>query len=402
MSEIAFVTAPIGGGKSLFGARTICEELATTDRLVVTNLPMWLGDGPVPPGKLSLADWCHEFSVQAVDVRKRVRLLTRDEVYNFWLHYPGFDLCVLRRPWRGGEKGGKEEQVPDLQTRQDMQNSGEIPRGTLFVIDEVHLYFGARDWQVVGSSVEHYMSQLRKLNDDLYLITQHPGKVDKNFRRNSTEWIYLQNMGKVRLFGGVSFKDKFRAHTFPFEPMKNDKPVATISLNLLDRRYCDTYDTMAGVGLAGKLAPEKARSRGGHWSRWVAIGVVVLAVAVVFPPLMMSMIGRGIHGSLKAINGGVSGAFVGALRHPDGNVQLPVNPPPVTGTTNVYRSSEARRDVECTNIFLMGESTVAGKTVFYLSDGTKISERDAGFQGAGVHVVQYKGVLYYDKAHWAK
>src|SRR5579859_2884107 len=187
MADITILTAHIGGGKSLYATRQICEELRRSERMIVTNVPIFLEDAP--EGYITLGEWCHKYVERPVDLKKRFRLLTDEEVWEFWRYLPGRKLDEVERSMPKGEV----EKVPDLASR---QGDG----GCLYAIDEAHLRFGARDWQRTGTAIQFYMSQLRKLNDDIYLISQNPGKLDKNFRRDATEWIVMQNMAKKSLF----------------------------------------------------------------------------------------------------------------------------------------------------------------------------------------------------------
>jgi len=382
MSEISFLYAPIGGGKSLFASRAVAEELRKGERMIVTNLPMWYDDAP--KDHLSLAEWCHKYAQSPVDVRKRVRLLQRDEVFDFWLHYPGFDLKNVKRATRKLEGHNVVEQlenVPDLETRQEMQSAGKIPHGCFFVIDEVHLYFGARDWQKIGSSVEHYMSQLRKLNDDLFLVTQHPGKVDKNFRRNSTEWIHLQNLSKVRLVGGVSFKNRFRFQIFNAEPIRGDEPQRKGWIALEDKEYHKIYDTMSGVGLSGKLLPEAAKARGGHWSRWIVLMILVMAVAFTVPKMAMTAIGKGVHRALGGFESAVAGAVPGVggkgsvIPAPQAVASGAVAQSTFEQTAGVFRSRSAV-PTNADGVLWIGYSVKQGRIEVYLSDGQTFRAND--------------------------
>ena len=131
MADITFVTAKIGGGKSLFATRVICNELATTERLISTSIPLFLDDHwmtvkrtkglKYPAGIPSwwespysvqdvddsgcpmdskemrifvpgLATWCHYEIKKVVDLNKRLRILQHEEIPKFYLHLPNRDL----------------------------------------------------------------------------------------------------------------------------------------------------------------------------------------------------------------------------------------------------------------------------------------------------------------------
>ena len=404
MAEINFITAPIGGGKSRFGAQLVCDELERGQRMVVTNLAMWAWE-PGDDKHLSVADWCHRHVEGSVDLHRRLRLLGgHEEVMQFYLHYPGFDLGTIVDAGSRGENGAvwKPRVLPDLATRQRMQVSRECPEGCLFVLDEVHLHFGAREWAQAGPGVEHYMSQLRKLNDDIYLVTQHVDKVDKNFRRNATKVFYVKNMNRTKLFGGVSFKDQFRVSEFAGMPEKGDKPIGTKVFKLADRDYHRVYDTMGGVGLPGAgMAPEKKVVRGGHWSRWVAIGCAILLVAYWAPKLTMRAIGAGVGGMLHATVKGVQNSMgtvnpafvrtnaVARVLGPDVRVVVPV-------VSALVEKKEVVEDVVpvSSDTWWIGKAVAGGKISVWLSNGEAFKQDDGSLTWVSRDYVIVEGVRY--------
>lgn len=392
MADITWLIAKIRGGKSLLAASWICRELEKSERMIVTNMPVWISDAPA--GKLSLQEWCEIFVKRSIDVKKRVRVLTREESYEFWVHYPGFDLedDLIEVPRRGSE-GAKflKKFVPNLQCRQDMQRAGEIPFGCFFVIDEVHQVFGNRSWAEIGESLEVYVSQLGKLNDDLILVTQHPEKVEKNLRRNATRVVEIQNMSKVRLWGGVSFNGVFRYREYPCFPQRGDSPTESGRYHIGDKRYKDVYDTMSGIGLSGGLMPEQNPRKGGHWIRWVGIAVVILAVAITFPPVAMKTFSAVFTTGLRSVTGKVSGAIVG-----DGIVgkKISVIPPAVGDNPRSAVPSRASHPSPAafvpsaggfygasgigvsSDVYWVGLMVEKGKHRVFLSDGRDYKEND--------------------------
>jgi hypothetical protein len=329
MADVTWVTAGIGGGKSLFAVRSGCRELRHGERMLVNNIP-WEID--------KLWDWCHEKIEKPVDLTRRLRVLVAEETIEFYRYFPpmvGDIEQQLRLRALGMVKVTKEQREEWFALA--MKNikafeSGKLPMekitgherpmlqlrqgdgGIYYQLDEVHLSFPARYWQEHGLAVEHYMSQLRKLNDDLMLITQHSGKVDKNFRRNGTEWIVLQNMSKVRLMGGVSLPGRFRYHQFAIEPTKGDKPQSSPWFNLDDEGYKNLYNTMSGVGLAGVMEKENSmKKKGRHWSVWVA-GIAMIGLAGYFlPTLLTKAAGAGLGHAL----GNFGNAATSAVRKDD-------------------------------------------------------------------------------------
>jgi hypothetical protein len=399
MADIVFCIAPIGGGKSWYSTRAACYELRLSGRNVVTNLPIY--EDECPPGQLTVSEWCHKYVKEPVDIRKRFRKLTRDEVFEFWRYLPGRNIANVERP----DGTGKMDLVPDLQSRQN----DPADCGTFYLIDEVHLYFSARSWGVNGVKVETYMSQLRKLNDDLFLITQHPEKVDKNFRRNATEWLYLKNMGRTRLWGGVSLPGQFRFERYDSMPNRGDKPLESGSMRLKDEEFHKVYDTMSGVGLTGKLMPEQSRVKGGHWSRWVAIGACLVLCAFLLPHLFGFAFGR-MTGMAVASTAKGFKAMIPQVGGPgSGQYAVPgVSPAPLAGSpqtdggrfrnsmpASFDQASRSQNDYPYVEDAAMtGYANVAGEWLVALSDGRTLRSSDPRFENLTPEGVKFAGRYY--------
>jgi len=159
---VVFISGKPGGGKSMRGVMEIIEELRNTNRNICTNLPLKLPE---------MAEYLHKEYGQTFDMRERIRLLEPEEVLTFWL-YPakGVDLTGKRIQTEG--KAGRKIEYPDFTARQGLP-------GTVYVLDECHLYFSARNWQNNGSDGFYYLSQHRHFNDEVFLLTQFVSNVDK-------------------------------------------------------------------------------------------------------------------------------------------------------------------------------------------------------------------------------
>jgi hypothetical protein len=229
-------------------------------------------------------------------------------VSKFYLHYPNVDLPeeIETLP------GRKPVAYPRLDLR---KGDG----GCLFVIDEIHNYFSARNYLEAGPGVERYQSQLRKMNDDMFMISQHLEKVDKNFRRNATKTYELHNMGNHRLWGGVTLKERFSWKQYSGIPQRGDRNVDKGHFFLRERGMCFLYDTMSGAGVSGGIVPDKP-SKGRHWTTWLWIVLVISVIGFFFPRLAMKGFGMGVGGLLNSVTGGVSKSF-----HPSVFKPVPVS-----------------------------------------------------------------------------
>lgn len=309
---IYFVTGRPRGGKSYYSVLQVLEELRKTERQIITNLPLNLE---------LLAEWCNEHIEKPVDIRKRVRILNEGEVRKFYLfRVGGEDPVSLVIP-------GLKETMPDFSSRQQP----EFP-GTLYVIDEVHIYFSARSWQTAGEAVEFFCSQHGHLRCDVIFVTQHCEKVDKNFRRNAQEYILMRNCGNERffnipVFGGVRFGGVLRREHFLEPPGPASKPFETATMRLNIKEIGKLYDTSAGVGLTGRVDTQE-KPKGGHWGKLPVFILALVLLCACVPWAVGKVIQRGVGMVLGGANrGGVMVSNVAA----SASSAVPVGHPAVSG-----------------------------------------------------------------------
>ena len=278
---INFICGRPGGGKSFYCVIQLCRELELTERHIVTNLPLNLG---------ALAEWCQENIEKPVDLSKRLLVLPDDQVCRFWLYEPGEP--ALKARWC--PLGDERQDCPDFRERQ-----ARSP-GCFYIIDECHLHFGARQWQQVSGDAEYFMSQHRKLKCDVFLVTQHPEKVDKNFRRNAQDFTVLRNLGNERFAFGTALHGRIRRATYLGMPSGSEKPMETAVLSLDVKRYGGLYDTSAGVGMVGRVdTKEQKRGRSVWFLGFPLVGGVLAVVALLF------LFNRGIGWATSAMLGGL-------------------------------------------------------------------------------------------------
>jgi len=325
---INFVTGRPGGGKSLYGVMQICRELEISERIIVTNLSLDL---------VALAAWAHEKISKPVDVAGRVKFLEDQYVSEFWLWAPAGRLPGRRN------MPGMDRDVPDFSPR------SEGWPGCLYVIDEVHLFFNAREWQKVSFDAEFFMSQHRKLRCDVILISQHPEKVDKNFRRNAQDFTTIRNLGNEKFLLGVSFARLFRYSTYLDMPRpgSNEHPMETGMFKLNVKEYGSLYDTSAGVGLTGRIATNE-KPKGRSPLLLVVACVVLIIVAFLTPKAVGSLMNYGVsslmhysgHASdgLVKKSGGASAAMAGPVAPVVAGAAV-ASPEPTNQQTSVTRTN---------------------------------------------------------------
>jgi hypothetical protein len=271
--SIFYICGKPGGGKSYFAVHQICEELKSgKGRYIVTNVPLNMAE---------LAEWCHKNIKEEVNLAERIRILDDEETGEFWLFEPHHKF-EGRRTLKFGRR---TMEVPDF--------TGRGLPGCLYVIDEVHNYFGARDWQATGSDCTYFLSQHRKMLCDVVLITQHPDQTDKALRRLAQEYMVVRNLSREPVFG-------FRiANFFRWTRMLNSptspNPAAFNSgfLKLKAEEYGKLYDTMAGVGIAGRVSPSNEQ-RGIHWY-WLGVPLALVVASFLWLYTHLGFVSQKLH-----------------------------------------------------------------------------------------------------------
>ncbi len=262
-------------GKSYVALRDyIVDELLYGRRYLVLGFPVKLPE---------LNEWLQrKHPKHDIDLLKRVRVLTKEQVRKFWLYGPGnFELADVTKDQ---ERAG---QFADLETMQR-----EFPEGILYVIDEAHIYFDARSWALIGLSLSNYTSQHGKLDHNCVFVTQHIDKLEKRIKVDAQEFVEVVNYGMRHIWTLFRMPARLRTMTRYAFP----GPVDRNSLSKLDPELANCYDTMAGVAMAGARAPETHRKRG--ISVWWALPVVSLAVLAI-----MELPGWLVNGFLSSVPG---------------------------------------------------------------------------------------------------
>lgn len=241
---VLFVFGKPGAGKSYWGLAHIIKELTTSPRTVVTNLA-------IRPGELNayLQD-------SEADVMGKLRIISNDDLKEWWRYRGKLDPSDPVSPWTDlapPEQSGKTNFVPS-------------PGPVLYVLDEIHIAFNARAWTSTGPAALFYLSQHRKLGDDVVLISQTPGQVDKQLRALSQEWIHLINLQKLKLMLMWCLPNRLLWKSFSNQPTRGEPIVATGLLYVDRKGMANCYDTACGAGIAGGgNADKNAKRRGMPW-----------------------------------------------------------------------------------------------------------------------------------------
>lgn len=353
---IHFLFGKPRAGKSLLAVRLLVDEIKGGKRLVVTNLPLDLG---------KLAEYC------GGDLAGRVRILKDDECSTFW-RFSGPDRECKR--WDSFRQGDLALRVPTFSDR-------EHP--VLYVIDEAHLFFNAREWQKVGMEAAYYMSQHGKLGDEIVLVSQHPQQVDKGFRMLGQDFTVVKNLANEAVMG-FGAPGWFRWASFGELPRQGSVQSASGTFKLDVSGVAALYNSSAGAGgIVGRGVSEESHSRARSW-KWLLLFPVFVAVVAWWGPKwfgsVMSGVSRRFLGGASAVassvatNGQVGLAPAGFVSPASAGVQSPG----VGGEVVSYQ--------------LMGAASW-----WRLSDGRLITMTTPGFERGGELGVFVDGRYYPSK-----
>jgi len=344
---IEFFLGKTGAGKSYLALKRTTEFLADyEDGYVVTNLA-------INKGKLNA--WMKKtFPGLEPDVVGRVRILSDDECRAFFLHRePGNDLLPVTK-----------EQESRLQFP-NFEDASKKSSHVLWIIDEAHIFFDAREWAQVGPTLNFFASQHRKFKSDIVLVTQFLDQVEKRLRQHATQFHECQNFG-LRRMAFWRMPSVFRVRlTYKAPPC----PSEYTQTYRIDPELAACYDTTAGVGVKGGRAPERIRKKGLPFWTAIAAGLLFL-VFLYFGP----------ETAAKAFFS--YGAFGGPKETPKSNTS--VTPPP-TGSQMpkaVAKDVESQRPVVTVpQVRVVGYVVKGEKATVWLSDDRVLTEKDPSFGG---------------------
>lgn len=242
---IHFISGKPGSGKTLYGVHLLLREISRGSRNVVTNLPLH-------PGRLN--EYLQErYPLEDLRLLQRLTVLTEDQARTFW-------------KFRGEDEG---------------------KAGVIYLLDELHLFFNARDWMQTGRDCLHYLSQHRKLGDVVIAITQSVPNVDKQFRSVAEDFTVLRNEYTAK-FGPFRGRGRFVRKTYLSEPTggSQQEPFESASFTLDAAGIASCYDTAQGIGIHGNAA-DKGRRASGISIWWtIPLGVGVASLAGIIPWVM--------------------------------------------------------------------------------------------------------------------
>ena len=377
---IHFVTGRPGAGKSFYSMKLIIEELRGTERRIVTNLAIL---------QENLAEMLHEKHGDSFDLLNRLTIIEDEKIEYFYTHRGG-DIPQL--DIERNAKGRAEKF--DIETAQ-------ATGGVFYILDEVHLSFGARNWQNMGNAAIYYSSQHRKLGDDCILITQAPKMVDTTFRNLAQDYTVLRNHGLEKL---LFFKQPkvFSRQTFLNLPGPNETPMEKGTFRL-DLDVANCYDTSQGVGIhsRGEADTKEDRRTGLPW--WLGIIIFIGGVFLLaqIPSACGKFVSNSVNSASDSILDGVKEKFDTNSTDKNSTVVNTI-PEVITNqvlepiTVAITKVPEIEEKVHDQTVIGWGFKPNPTNTdydfIAFLSDGSKKSLKDGSLTGIhSDHVVDADG-----------
>lgn len=323
-----------GSGKSMYAVHCLIKELVEGQRNIVTNLPL-------------KPDILNEFTqTKYPDAHtrfvERLRIMSDDEMRNFW-------------KFRG----------PPLA---DQPNGDDNGRGVAYFLDEAHIAFNARDWATLGRDAINYMSQHRKLGDIVWPITQACGNLDKQFRSVAEDYTVLRNeyTAKMGIFRGMG---RFVRKSYYFEPQGKAEPFETATFSIDTKGVAACYDTAKGIGVHGSKADIGRRAKGiPIW--WVFPGIILLASACVFIPMLMGRAASNFIAGGDSIKKAVAGVQGGPQQKP--SLTVPTSVPQTVKVQPAPQENKLPKAApKITGYLVKGREVIVT-----LEDGSVITDED--------------------------
>ena len=279
---VYLVTGQPGNGKTLASVHFMIEALLGDPKaIVMTNVHLFDGQ---------LAGYMRSKGMKE-DLWDRLGKIPEENVPEFYTWTVPVNCNIEPREFH-------KTQIGNLVPR-------KVPTPVIFVIDEAHLYWPARNFQRTGTEVLSYVSQHRHLGDTIVLITQHPEQLDKAFRRLVDEWWVMRSHEKRRWLGIKGPKGMFTRYVY-FNPPSLLAKAAEHKTFKIDLDLAACYDTTAGKRFGDKPGDTGQKKKG--IPTYVGVGLVFAALFGIWWLAMQlpDMVARGVSSVTGAAAKGAS------------------------------------------------------------------------------------------------
>jgi hypothetical protein len=347
--------------------------------LIVTNLPVNLG-------KLAefLAKRYPEHNICLLDHRRpanpgeeadadgmvfepsRVRVLDEGELAEFYRirHQASEKVARIERQ--------REDRNPVCLDFSQWLKGGKFSgRGVIYHLDELQLFYNVRKYADAPDEFPFYLSQHRKLGDDIYVYTQQPQNVDKMFRSFTQEFIYVVNIGKKRV-GPFAAPKIFRFAAYPELYTGQIGQLCQYSGYFrMDYDLAATYNTAAGIGIEAAKADVGSKVKGLDWRLLLLLPIMVSLCFFGFRWIG----GRWVQSVIPGVKKSAPESRIHSVGVPVPQVPLTSSPTKLFGQTQSKNAGSPSNSVD-SEVLMVGWALEDGKARVALSDGRWIGQEE--------------------------
>ena len=235
------------------------------------------------------------------------------------------------------------------------------------------------------------------------MITQHPEQTDKALRRLAQEYMSVRNLLREPILGfnlGTLFGAFRYVRTLnsPQSPNPAAFESGFVSLNV--EEIGKLYDTTAGVGIAGRVAPPTVQKRGRHVA-WLLVPIAIVLALGVYGFKHIDTVNKWLAHSMQHLffhgSDAVASPSVVVTPHPPNAPSVPGNftlsPARMFGGGGMQVSQPAI-NVVSNVVYCTGYIVLPHNITVFLSDGRTAESAFGDVQSVEAHRVAVFGTTY--------
>lgn len=286
---LTFVVGANGSGKSLYAMHLLIDELRFGKRKIVTTLALDMAE---------LNDYCQRmWPNEVIDVYGRVLCIGEQQLAKYWRY---------RGPAAFGEYGSEAVTRGEFGCKDWDEYHADA--GVLYLLDEIEVGFGTREWQKNGLEFTKYQPQHRKFSDDVYAIAPSSALVDKQYRLLCNRCVVLQNQYQLKIWLLKAPRKIVARWYLNTPPEKGEPHFQKEDIYIDGAGLAKCYKTQGGIGVCGRNADKGKESKGlPWWSIFPAGGCAAVLAWFVISRVMHVGLAYGAHAlSVTAGHGGIA------------------------------------------------------------------------------------------------
>lgn len=396
----------LGAGKGLVTVKIVIDELANGFRDVITNLPLkldpWVNGNGQP--QMGLVAYLENKYGWDCNVRQRLLVVPPEELSRtMFLYRRNKDKMGQVSPNISDPDWWQKAQIYGWTKLADVRHEGktiafdttglDLFNPCLVVTDEAWKFYPAKNTPDT-ECVEFYGRQQRKMRDEWWLVTQHHDDLHCVFARISQDHTVVRNHGMERL--GI-FRQPGVFHTQEYQevPKRGARVFRETAFRLDRTGMAQTYDTSAGVGMAGGLAADIGTAKKGLHIAWLVLFILLGIIALAMVPYVLSRGTRAVLG--RVVNPGNPAEWAGIPKTQASNVvAVANNQSSGLGSNDVYRLIQLAMAQSLTNRPVVTGMVSTEKSVkVYLSDGKVFRVGEDVINRISQDAITVNGQVYY-------